>query len=275
MIPLTIDDVTPGWVSDVTGLGVASVEPEIIGVGVGVSSAVYRLQLQGDDVPSTMVLKLQALDEAAVFTSTMLRMYEREVKFFDQLAPRCPIRVPKGYGGALGKDGAGYYLLMEDVGGNRVVDQLEGMELADAEQAVDELAAWHAEFWGDADRFVQTGAAVSLADDVYKAILPMVFAEGWAKLQAEIEVPTALADIAHRWVDSLPDMLTKLSTAPTTVAHGDYRADNIFFADDGSVVLLDFQLTGLGSGAYDLAYFVTQSLLPEVATASERALFDR
>ncbi|WP_394944120.1 hypothetical protein [uncultured Ilumatobacter sp.] len=49
----------------------------------------------------------------------------------------------------------------------------------------------------------------------------------------------------------------------------------MFFDADGSVVLLDFQLTGLGTGAFDLAYFVTQSLLPDVAAANRRALFDR
>ena len=37
----------------------------------------------------------------------------------------------------------------------------------------------------------------------------------------------------------------------------------------------DFQLIGTGSGAYDLAYFLTQSLEVDVASAHERALFDR
>jgi aminoglycoside phosphotransferase (APT) family kinase protein len=70
-------------------------------------------------------------------------------------------------------------------------------------------------------------------------------------------------------------LLTDLSTAPKTLLHGDYRADNILFRPDGSVVLLDFQLIGTGSAAYDLAYFVTQSLDAAVASANERALFDR
>jgi aminoglycoside phosphotransferase (APT) family kinase protein len=59
------------------------------------------------------------------------------------------------------------------------------------------------------------------------------------------------------------------------LTHGDYRADNILFQPDGAPVLLDFQLIGSGSGAYDLAYFVTQSLDPEVASTHERPLFDR
>lgn len=270
-----IDQVTAEWVAQATGLRVTGVEHEIIGVGIGVSSAVYRLKLQGERVPETLVLKLQALDEAAVFTCSMLRMYAREVKFFDEVSGRSPIWVPEGYGGAVSADGAQYYLFMEDMGGHRVIDQNAGMEIEDAEVAVDALASWHAEFWRGAEPYVATGAAVSLADEIYQGVLPVVFAEGWQKIQAEMDVHPTIAAVAPRWVEKLPDMLGALSTAPTTLTHGDYRADNIFFDDNDNVVLLDFQLTGLGTGAYDLAYFVTQSLLPEVASENERGLFDQ
>jgi len=70
-------------------------------------------------------------------------------------------------------------------------------------------------------------------------------------------------------------MLADLSSGPNTMVHGDFRADNILFDADGSIVLLDFQLIGSGSASYDLAYFVTQSLDPSVAGAEERGLFDR
>ena len=58
----------------------------------------------------------------------------------------------------------------------------------------------------------------------------------------------------------MPGLLDDLATEPTTMIHGDFRADNLFFEPDGSVAALDFQLIGTGRGAYDLAYFVTQSL---------------
>lgn len=274
-IPASIDSVDAAWVAAATGLPVTGVEHELIGVGIGVSSAVYRLNLTGDDVPETMILKLPALDEAAVFTCTMLRMYQREVLFFDELAQRSPIRVPAGYGGALSDDGSQYYLLMEDVGDNRIVDQVTGMDIADAERSVEALANWHAEFWGQAQQYVDSNAAVSLGDEIYLGVLPVVFAEGWDKIQQEMEIHPTVAAVAPKWTAKLPEMLAALSAEPTTVAHGDYRADNIFFDDAGNVVLLDFQLTGLGTPAYDLAYFITQSLQADVAAAHEQALFDR
>ena len=72
-----------------------------------------------------------------------------------------------------------------------------------------------------------------------------------------------------------PRLLASLATPPSTLAHGDYRADNMFFDDDGSVVLFDFQVIGESTPAGDLAYFVTGSLAPATASEIEQALYER
>jgi hypothetical protein len=275
-IPASIEEVTPEWLSAATGWSVTAVASEIIGVGIGVSSAVYRLHLQGEGVPATVVAKLPALDPAATFTSTVLRMYIREVRFFEELAAQCPVRVPAYHGGAVDEETSGFCVLMEDMGRMRVVDQVAGMSPDDAAHAVDELAAWHAQWWGRGDELADAGITVSLRDPIYPAILPMVFGEGWEKVTGEMDVPETIQRVGgQRFSDAMAGLLEELSSGPNTVVHGDFRADNMLFADDGSIVLLDFQLIGSGSGAYDLAYFVTQSLDAEVAAQHERSLFDR
>lgn len=275
-IPVTIDDVTSDWLASVTGLPITGVEIEQIGQGIGVSSAVYRVACRGEDCPASLVVKLPALDENAVFTSSVLRMYIREVRFFEQLAAEAPIRVPAGLFGAVDEETSQFVLVMEDLGALRVVDQNQGMDVVDARQCVDELATWHATWWGIADPFVTSGAAVSLADPIYPAVLPLVFGEGWAKLEEELgDIAEPIRRVAPTWSERMPGLLSSLAAAPATIIHGDYRGDNILFADDGSVALLDFQLTGVGSAAYDLAYFVTQSLDPATAGRHERDLFDR
>ncbi|MGA1656202.1 MAG: aminoglycoside phosphotransferase, partial [Ilumatobacteraceae bacterium] len=61
-IPASIDEVTAPWMSDATGWNVTEVRNEIIGVGVGVSSAVYRSHLTGSGCPKSVIVKLPALD---------------------------------------------------------------------------------------------------------------------------------------------------------------------------------------------------------------------
>ena len=93
-IPASIEDVTPAWLTAATGLAVEAAQIEQIGVGIGVSSALYRARLTGPGCPATVVVKLPALDEAAVFTSTVFSMYLREARFFAELADRVTMRVP-------------------------------------------------------------------------------------------------------------------------------------------------------------------------------------
>jgi hypothetical protein len=274
-IPGSIDAVTAAWLAEATGWEIRSLTAEHIGKGIGVSSAVYRLHLDGEGCPPTVVVKVPALDEAAVFTSTILRMYIREARFFGELAHEAPVRVPGCHHAAVDEETSGFVVVMEDLGALRAVDQLDGMGVADAERAVDDLARWHAHWWGRAGGLTQAGLAVSLADPIYPAVLPMVFAEGWDKVTAAMEVAAPILEVGPRFSDAMAGLLADLAASPATLIHGDYRADNLFFDDDGSVALLDFQLLGEGSAAYDLAYFVTQSLSADVAAVHERELFDR
>jgi hypothetical protein len=274
-IPTSIEEITAEWLGSATGLDVQHADIEQIGIGVGVSSAVYRARLTGSGCPQTVVVKLPALDEAAVFTSTMLRMYTREAQFFSELAHRAPLRIPACHHTSVDHDTSEFVLVMEDIGDLRAVDQIAGMAITDAERAIDGLAAWHATWWGEAAPLAEAGLTVSLGDEIYKAILPLVFGEGWEKLNAELEVPEAIRAVGPRWTDAMPRLLDGLATEPTTMIHGDYRADNLFFEADGSVAAVDFQLIGTGRGAYDLAYFLTQSITSEDASQHERRLFDR
>ncbi|HYD09003.1 MAG TPA: phosphotransferase, partial [Acidimicrobiales bacterium] len=257
-IPSTIDEVSPEWLTEATGRPTATATATQIGVGIGVSSALYRVAT--DD--GSVVVKLPAIDEAAVFTSSVLRMYIRECRFFTELASEAPVRVPACHLSAVDEETSRFVLVMEDLGGMRLVDQVEGMAIADAERAVDELAAWHAQWWGRGDDLAARGLTVSLADPIYPAILPMVWGEGWDKVTSSMDVPEPIRRVGPRWPDVFARLLTELAAGPNTMTHGDYRADNILFAPDGSVALLDFQLIGTGSAAYDLAYFVTQSVEP-------------
>ena len=126
-IPAGIEDITASWLTEamtpvLEGATVTTFEPTLIAAGVGIASSVYRLALELDDPdagPSSVVVKLPALDEAAHFTSVAIRMYHREVSFFAELAPSCPFRVPQCYHGASEPDAGETVIVMEDLGGLR------------------------------------------------------------------------------------------------------------------------------------------------------------
>lgn len=274
-IPTSIAGVDARWLSEATGFDVTAAAIERIGVGIGVSSAVYRATLTGTNCPSSVIVKLPALDEGAAFTSTVLRMYIREVQFFKTLAKDCPFKTPASYYGDVNEETSQFALVLEDLGALRVIDQNIGMDIEDAYVAVDELAHMHAIWWGKGDALAAAGTTVSLGDPIYPAILPMVFAEGWEKVTKEMTLPRSILDIGPKFGAAVASLLASLVAGPNTLAHGDFRADNMLFTDANELAVLDFQLIGTSSGAYDLAYFVTQSLAVDVASTHEAELFDR
>ena len=273
-IPAGIDDIDDEWLSQAMGSPVRITGIDDIGTGVGMIGAIYRATLDGD-CPDTVVFKMPGLDETARFTAQILRLNIREVGFYRELAAESPIRVPHCHFGAVDPETHQFVLVLEDVGSYRAVNQIEGMGSADAEQAVDELAAWHAHWWGAAGPIVERGTAMAIRDPIYPTLLPPVFTDGWAKVRGAMSVPKVVETVADGWVEALPHMLGSLGTTPSTLVHGDYRADNMFFDDDGRVVLLDFQVIGESMPVGDLAYFVTGSLAPATASEIEQSLYER
>ena len=272
-IPAGIEDIDDAWLSQAMGLPVSVRDTSDIGHGLGMISSLYRLTLAGDG-PESVIVKLPSLDEAARFTAQILSLNIREVGFYRELAAESPIRVPSAHHAAVDRSTHEFVLLLEDMGRCRAVDQVKGIGAADAKQAVAELAAWHLHWWGSAAPIVERGTAVSIGDPIYPAILPPVFAEGWEKVRSSMDVPPATMAAADGWIDALPQMLDTLSGEPTSLGHGDYRADNMLFDDDGRLVLLDFQVLGQAVPVYDLAYFVTASLAPDLASDMEPRLFE-
>ncbi len=244
-IPQHPDDITVEWLKDHLGWEVTHVEVHEIGAGIGVSSAVYRARLTGTDVPASVVVKLTAIDPAAAFTSTVLKMYRREAAFFNGLAGDVPVRVPAGYYGEVSDDGASFVVVMEDLVGNRMLDQTQVMADADAERCIDTIAVWHANWWKNVEGMCESGVAVALSDPIYPAMLPGLFDEGWAKVcsSAHCVPPEALQPVGPKYAAAVEGLLTTLSEGPLTLLHGDFRTDNMMFDADDNLILMDFQLT--------------------------------
>ena len=59
-IPRVAEDLTPEWLSDTLGREITGVRIEPVGVGVGLVGSLFRLHLEGEGEPNTIIAKLSA-----------------------------------------------------------------------------------------------------------------------------------------------------------------------------------------------------------------------
>jgi aminoglycoside/choline kinase family phosphotransferase len=164
---------------------------------------------------------------------------------------------------------------MEDLSHLTMVDQSDGMSFDQALAAVKVLASIHAVWWNQ----VQTpelewipsmvGPRIEYVDQLLTQIYP-AFAENFAKY-----LPAGGLEIFQKFAGNYLKINTVLaSRSPWTLAHQDYRVENLMFgsSETGQVVVLDWQGIGLGPGAYDLAYILGGSMDITLRRENERKL---
>ncbi len=277
--PTSIDEVTPEWLTTVlrtsgaidAGTTVISSPAKPFAEGLGFLSDLFRAELayDGGEGPASVIVKFPTAMPTQRAIADGLQFYQRELRFYRELAPTAPFRVPQAHAAAMAEDSSDFVLVMDELAGLRGFDQIAGATGADAVVAARSLAAFHARFWGQDLSDLET-TFFPLDNPVHQVVLPQIFAAGWERCKAEgteILTPEVTA-YGDRYVELLPWALNELSTGATLV-HGDWRADNLFLDDDGNLAVIDFQITGTGAGIYDLGYFLSQSMEPEDRVAAE------
>ncbi len=271
------DDVTAERLSVLLGGEVGAVESEPIGDGLVGLNLRVRLIDAADHLPASVVLKLPSLDETSRATGQLLRNYEREVKFYRELAATVDIRVPHCHHAAWNEETGDFTLVLEDMAPAEQGDQLRGCSPGIAELAVGELAKLHGPRWddpslADVDWLTRrTGAeGVAVLNGLWETFFPP-FLDGYARhLTTEaVDLAQAFGPLLTPWMDG--------REGPLAVTHGDYRLDNLLFgtAHGGPpVTVVDWQTPGHASPIADLSYFCGAGLVPADRAAHERSLLD-
>lgn len=263
------EGLTAEWLSAALGRTVRGVRTEP--VGTGQIGAVYRLHLDGDAGPETLLAKLPAADLGA--RDLMAGAYRGEVRFYSEIAATVGIRVPACAYAAMAGDGGGFTLLMEDLSPREQGDQIAGCTVPQAREAVVNLAGLHGPRWSDPTLLALDGLSLNGPDDA--ALLAELygpaaelFLDGLGDLVSGEDATTIRECVAvtERWALARPERFG--------LVHGDYRLDNLLFQPDGGygVVAVDWQTLSLGLPARDLAYFLGTGVEPEVRAAHERDL---
>jgi len=283
-VPTRAGDISAAWLDDIlhaqgaldASTTVASVTTEALPAGVGFMGEVTRLRVgySGGQGPTSIIAKIPTQDAHVRSLLAPARVFEREARFYDDLAGRLDV-VPTAYAVAADHEAGDYLLLLHDLGHLRGGNQAAGLSVGDARAALVALARLHARFWQSSELDALdwmpsiNDPGMKISREVYNASLPgfrQVFAHA---LEPEHE------DLIARFGDATPDLLDRFAAMPNTIVHFDYRADNLFFGDEGDVEavrIIDFQASSKGGGAYDVGYFVSQNLATEVRRQHETAL---
>ena len=279
-------DITPQWVEGVLrgsgnledGVSVTGVATERIGEGVGILSILQRItpSYSGQTAkgPKSFVVKYPTDDATQRFTADALALYIRELIFYRDCAPDAPFRTAKCFAQAIAGDNSDFTIAMEDIGHMRALNQLDGISLDESRVLLEKLADFHAMWWGSPKLSAYEATFQPLANPTYNAVLPMLWTGGWPNVEqyAGHLLPDSVREIGGIWAGKVSWMLDNLMT-PTTMCHGDYRADNIMFDGDKPAVI-DFQLIGTGSGIYDVGYYISQSIATDVRRGHDRELLE-
>ena len=270
----------------------------------------FRVHLELDrpepDAPRTLIVKIPTGLAKNRALGALLGAYEREIRFYEELSGEVALRTPRCYYADLdpnplagreeqtlrfleripgwimrglypvfrwlaARSRRRYVLLLEDLAPARVGDQIVGCDSKEAEPILRELAAAQAKLW----------ESPRLESLLWLARIDMLTRMSHAMFrrnrraffrQFGDRVPDFLPRLAD-WLDRNAIRLMKhLGSPPRTLLHGDYRLDNLFFGAGEGMTVIDWQGVGCGRAPFDVAYFITGNLEPDLARQAERGL---
>ena len=274
---MTPEQITSAWLSSVFDADVELTDSARVGDGlVGMN---LRLTLGSRDpaVPATAIAKLPSPDPTSRATGIALRNYEREVKFYADIAPTVDIRVPRCFHGDWNADDGDFVLLLEDLAPSQQGDQIAGCVEDVARTSVLELARLHGPRWADPKLADHEFLSRRTPDD--SAQLQMIwnmFLPGFLHTY-ERYLDGDGVTLIDRFGERIPDWVEG-RTLPATVTHGDYRLDNLMYASERGgypIAAVDWQTPGHGQASGDVSYFMGAGPLPPVRRKIERDVVDR
>lgn len=280
-VPRSMSDDVGGWLADALGEhgSLAAVEVTVIGQGEGFVGQLGRVELDWAEArpgaPASVVVKLPTDDPGGRAVGQMMGLYERESRFYAELAHTVPVRVPRCYVNAADPQTDTWALVLEDLAPLVPGDQVAGADLERAELVVDRLARFHARFYGKPE-LDDLDWIPSLVGPTTAMIVPM-FEDSWDDFVAHYggRVPGRVLGWMEGFAPQVPAFLESYVDLPTTVTHGDFRLDNMFFGEGDEFALIDWQMSMRVPGSSDLVYFLVTNLTPELRKHHEWHLIDR
>ena len=275
MIPFSVEDLTPDWLSQVLDTDVASVE--VVDAHSGTTGrALIRLDSDGS-VPETLFVKMQPFVAEQREFVRKVGMGVSEARFYAAVGDEVPVRVPRVWYSSYDETDGSFVMVLEDLGATscRFPNPIDP-DISDlAASLIDALATLHAAYWehdlpwlgsqvlgaergrNREQRMVTMGAIVRSALD-----------------QFADETPPAVRQVGELYISRYREIAALWNEGDHTLIHGDTHVGNLFV--DGDLTgFFDWAVASRAPGMRDVSYFLCNSLPPDARRADEAALISR
>jgi len=286
VIPRKLTEITIDWLDGALHANgflrdnsVVSLNLEAAGVGTGNLSHIGRLtvsyQRSDPSLPQTMIAKIPTTFESARAIGLQLGSYERETRFYLEVAPLTPIRTPALIYGGVDSQNERWILLLEDCSCYTPIDQVKGLDLELSRLIAIKAADFHTRWWNAENLFsfawmpkprgsrvkstidiLRKNLDICAKSDEFKNILPK---GGW---EACVKV-----------YERAPQLIDSVSDENLTIIHSDFRSDNMFLdknKPDDPLVVFDWQMVQVSRGIFDLAYLFGASMTVDLRRKIEK-----
>jgi len=289
-IPKSIADIDDAWLSCALNEAawVDVDEPvrihshDRVGADSAFGGTLFRIAYHAAGATGSVIVKLPAVEAPTRAVHEVVGSYRRELAFYRDIAggtAPAPVRTPRPIVAEAAEDSTDTVLVLEDLAPLAVADQRIGLSREQAKTVIDAFAAMHAWAW-ERPLLDTVGRAFPRMDSEEAAKVWSLFGQvctaAWPALADRLgdEIPADVAAVCDRFAELIPFFVGELSS-PRTIIHGEPRSDNLFIDSDGDPIFIDFQMAAQGSGAFDIAYVISQSVPTEVRRPVEESLVRR
>ncbi len=276
MIPASLKDITSDWLNEVLhasgflkDANIESMTHQPMGVGEGFVSDMARITPRYDreapHLPKTMIAKFPVSFESANAVAMLFRVYEREIRFYSEVAKQSPIRTPGLIYCEMDLESNRFALFLEDCARYTQIDQIKGLDYERTKQVALMLADFHSHWWDTEELKSLTwmpgpGSPEAMAlIDTYRG--------GWDfSIQSEVfaaALPEGGREAGIKIHEHYPSLIETAADNNLTITHFDFRVDNMFFDSENKenpIIVFDWGSASVYRGIIDLSYFLGGSI---------------
>ena len=288
-IPANAQALSSAWLTaalcqSIPGVTVTAFQSAPLAENQGFFGSLMRIELDYaksiPDAPRTLIAKFSSATPAMRLRS--VDSYEREVRFYQQLAPSTELPTPRCYYADINLATGDHIILLQDLTPLHSGSRVAGCTPVQARIAIHHVAQLHTTWWGRTEgeelAWLRDGDLNPDAEPLRQA-----YEQWWPAFyeQAQAQLPASLIPFSQHLGNHRATLRKALfGAAPRTLIHRDYQLENLFFgAGQGSglefdteFAIVDWQFFSRGRCVWDVAYFLSESLLPDVRRAVEMEL---